>query len=508
MSALEAPPLAVYLHFPWCVRKCPYCDFNSFTLHDTLPEAAYVAALKADIAAQAPALAGRPVVSVFLGGGTPSLFSPQAIGDVLAALHALLPLAPGAEVTLEANPATVERGRFAEYRAAGITRVSLGAQSFDPAILKVLGRIHVPADVTRGAEELHASGLANFNLDLMFALPGQTREGARDDLRTALALEPAHLSHYQLTMEPGTVFAAQPPPGLPDEELAWTLQEDCHAELAARGYAQYEVSAFARTGRQCVHNLNYWRFGDYLGAGEGRHLVLHIAAGGELGVAVLLQRPGEFVVGQSRRRLRGEHGAGLHRELVVRQVRGLQRQRGTQVGGRAGAGLAGQREHQVEVEVGQAAGVQLLGGARHVRRHMDAAEDLEDVRVEALGAERYAGHAGGTVLGEAATFDGGGVRLEGDFGAGCQGQQSVQNREDVPDRLRRKQAGRASAEEDADHRAACERWRLGGDVRLEGGHVGGFRQRVVQREGVEVAVRALAHAPREVEVDGERRRFE
>jgi oxygen-independent coproporphyrinogen-3 oxidase len=271
MSALETPPLAVYLHFPWCVRKCPYCDFNSFTLHDTLPEDAYVAALKADIAAQAPALEGRPVVSVFLGGGTPSLFSPQAIGDVLATLHALLPLAPGAEVTLEANPATVERGRFAEYRAAGVTRVSLGAQSFDPDILKVLGRIHVPADVIRSAEELHASGLSNFNLDLMFALPGQTRAGATADLRAALALEPAHLSHYQLTMEPGTVFAAQPPPGLPDDELAWTLQEDCHAELAARGYAQYEVSAFARAGRQCVHNLNYWRFGDYLGAGAGAH---------------------------------------------------------------------------------------------------------------------------------------------------------------------------------------------------------------------------------------------
>jgi putative oxygen-independent coproporphyrinogen III oxidase len=230
-----------------------------------------VAALQADFRAQASGLEGRPVVSVFLGGGTPSLFSPQAIGDVLSALHEELPLAPGAEVTLEANPATVERGRFAEYRAAGVTRVSLGAQSFDPQILKVLGRIHVPTDVTRAAEELHGCGLSNFNLDLMFALPGQTRAGASADLRAALALEPAHLSHYQLTMEPGTVFAARPPPGLPDDDLAWALQEDCHAELAARGYAQYEVSAFARPGRQCVHNLNYWRFGDYLGAGAGAH---------------------------------------------------------------------------------------------------------------------------------------------------------------------------------------------------------------------------------------------
>jgi len=266
-----APPLAVYVHFPWCVRKCPYCDFNSFTLHDTLPERAYVEALKADIDAQVEDLAGRPLVSVFLGGGTPSLFPPAAIEEVLQHLRQALPFKDDAEVTLEANPATVERGRFAEYRAAGVNRVSLGAQSFDPAILKVLGRIHVPQDVHRSAEELHASGLANFNLDLMFALPNQTPEGALADLRAALALEPAHLSHYQLTMEPGTVFGALPPKGLPDDDTAWAMQDACHAELAARGYAQYEVSAFARPGRQCTHNLNYWRFGDYLGVGAGAH---------------------------------------------------------------------------------------------------------------------------------------------------------------------------------------------------------------------------------------------
>ncbi|MEY4762822.1 MAG: hypothetical protein RLZZ200_2678 [Pseudomonadota bacterium] len=266
-----APPLAAYIHFPWCVRKCPYCDFNSFTLNDALPERAYVDALKRDIDAQHEALEGRPIVSVFLGGGTPSLFSPEAIGDVLGHLHRVLPLVPGAEVTLEANPATVERGRFAEYRAAGVTRVSLGAQSFDPGILKVLGRIHVPADVTRSAEELHASGLSNFNLDLMFALPRQTLDGALADLRAALALEPAHLSHYQLTMEPGTVFGALPPAGLPEDDAAWAMQEACHAELAARGFGQYEVSAFARPGRQCAHNLNYWQFGDYLGIGAGAH---------------------------------------------------------------------------------------------------------------------------------------------------------------------------------------------------------------------------------------------
>ncbi len=265
------PPLAVYLHFPWCVQKCPYCDFNSFTLSEPLPEQRYLAALKADIAAQAPGLAGRIVSSVFLGGGTPSLFAPAAIERVLEYLGAHLPLAPDAEVTLEANPATVERGRFAEYRAAGVNRVSLGAQSFDPAILKILGRIHVPADVYRSAEELHASGLENFNLDLMYALPTQGRDGALRDLREALKLQPAHLSHYQLTLEPGTVFAARPPTGIPDEDMAWDMQTDCHAVLAEQGFEQYEVSAFARTGRQCRHNLNYWGFGDYLGVGAGAH---------------------------------------------------------------------------------------------------------------------------------------------------------------------------------------------------------------------------------------------
>ena len=253
------------------MQKCPYCDFNSFTLQETLPEQRYRAALRGDIAHQAPALAGRPVQSVFLGGGTPSLFSPEAIAQVLADLSQALPLAAGAEVTMEANPATVERGRFAEYRAAGINRVSLGAQSFDPAILKLLGRIHVPADVYRSAEELHAAGLTNFNLDLMFALPTQDRAGALADLREALKLEPAHLSHYQLTLEPGTVFAARPPARIPDQDLAWDMQEDCHALLAEQGFEQYEVSAFARPGRQCRHNLNYWRFGDYLGIGAGAH---------------------------------------------------------------------------------------------------------------------------------------------------------------------------------------------------------------------------------------------
>jgi len=264
------PPLALYVHFPWCVAKCPYCDFNSHALRDALPESTYIDALVMDMQIQAPRAAGRAISSVFMGGGTPSLFKPEAIGGLLERLRAILPFEAGCEITLEANPATVERGRFAEYHVAGINRVSLGAQSFDGETLKTLGRIHQPADVFRAAEELHAAGLSNFNLDLMFALPRQDVAGALADLTTALSLEPAHLSHYQLTLEPGTLFAAQPPP-LPDDEIAWDMQGACHAVLAARGFAQYEVSAFARAGRQCRHNLNYWRFGDYLGIGAGAH---------------------------------------------------------------------------------------------------------------------------------------------------------------------------------------------------------------------------------------------
>jgi len=269
-AAQSLPDLALYIHFPWCVSKCPYCDFNSHALRDALPESGYIDALVADFTAQAPRAAGRAISSVFMGGGTPSLFSPAAIGTLLDRLGNILPFEAGCEITLEANPATVERGRFTEYHAAGINRVSLGAQSFDGETLKALGRIHQPADVFRATEELHAAGLSNFNLDLMFALPGQGVAGALADLATALSLEPAHLSHYQLTLEPGTLFAARPPP-LPDDETAWDMQSACHAVLAERGFAQYEVSAFARAGRQCRHNLNYWRFGDYLGIGAGAH---------------------------------------------------------------------------------------------------------------------------------------------------------------------------------------------------------------------------------------------
>jgi oxygen-independent coproporphyrinogen-3 oxidase len=265
-----APPLSLYVHFPWCVRKCPYCDFNSYTLGGELPTAAYLEALERDLSAQASQVAGREVISIFLGGGTPSLFDPERIAKVLDMIRRHLTLTPEAEVTLEANPGAVERGAFAEYRAAGVNRVSLGAQSFEPERLVALGRIHSPEDTRRAAHELHAAGLASFNLDLMYALPGQDLKGAVADLEAALALAPAHLSHYQLTLEPGTVFGGRPPI-LPDDELAAAMLSECTARLKEAGFARYEVSAYARPGHQCRHNLNYWRFGDYLGIGAGAH---------------------------------------------------------------------------------------------------------------------------------------------------------------------------------------------------------------------------------------------
>ena len=275
---MSLPPLSLYAHLPWCVQKCPYCDFNSHGLKDELPETAYIDALLRDLDQDLPRVSGRTIETVFFGGGTPSLFSAESIARFLEGVRTRLPLAAEAEITLEANPGTVERGRFAEYRSAGVTRLSIGVQSFDERALKVLGRIHSSSEAVTAAEEAHASGLANFNLDLMYALPGQTLEGARDDVLRAIALKPAHLSHYQLTLEPNTLFHAHPPV-LPDEDTAWAMQEDCQATLAGRGYAQYEISAYATEGRQCRHNLNYWRFGDYLGIGAGAHGKLTDASG-------------------------------------------------------------------------------------------------------------------------------------------------------------------------------------------------------------------------------------
>src|SRR5581483_3920359 len=296
----------LYVHFPWCVRKCPYCDFNSYTLHGELAEDRYIEALERDLQAQSLELQGREIVSIFLGGGTPSLFSPRAIGRLLAAAQAALTLKPGLEVTLEANPGTIERGRFGEYRSAGVNRVSLGAQSFDAGRLLLLGRIHSPDETRRAVEELHAAGLDNFNLDLMYALPGQDVASAVADVEAALALSPAHLSHYQLTLEPGTAFAAQPPE-LPGEDVAAEMLETCAQRLAEAGFTQYEVSAYAKPARRCAHNLNYWTFGDYVGIGAGAHGKLTFPDSRSIVRTVRAREP--------RRYLAAEVASGLHRPV-------------------------------------------------------------------------------------------------------------------------------------------------------------------------------------------------
>jgi oxygen-independent coproporphyrinogen-3 oxidase len=270
-----APPLALYLHMPWCVRKCPYCDFNSHQLKSKHPDRAYIDALIDDFERELPLVEGRSIETVFFGGGTPSLFAPEEIARLLQSLQQRIEFAANAEITLEANPGTIERGRFAGYRDAGINRVSLGAQTFSPRALERLGRIHSPDDTLRAVDELRTAELDNFNLDLMYALPQQTLEEAVADVAAACALGPRHISHYQLTLEPGTVFHARPPP-LPDEDLAWNMLSECQRLMGSAGFEQYEVSAYAQRGARCRHNLNYWLFGDYVGLGAGAHGKLSI----------------------------------------------------------------------------------------------------------------------------------------------------------------------------------------------------------------------------------------
>ncbi|QNU15480.1 radical SAM family heme chaperone HemW [Thermomonas sp. XSG] len=277
-NMLTPPPLSLYVHLPWCVRKCPYCDFNSHAAKGALPLDAYIDALLADLDFDLPLAWGRIVHSVFFGGGTPSLFPPEAIDRFLQQASARLRFAPDVEITLETNPGTVEHGPFPGYRAAGVNRLSFGVQSFDDGCLQRLGRIHSSGDAERAVKSAQDAGFDNLNLDLMYALPQQTLAMALDDVERAVALAPTHISHYQLTLEPNTVFAARVPAGIPDEDSAWDMQEACQARLADAGFAQYEISAYARDGRQCRHNLNYWRFGDYLGIGAGAHGKLTLGA--------------------------------------------------------------------------------------------------------------------------------------------------------------------------------------------------------------------------------------
>jgi len=297
---LIPPPLSLYIHIPWCVRKCPYCDFNSHEQKGGLPIREYVDALVADLEQDLPLAWGRGVHSVFFGGGTPSLFPPAAIGEILDACSARVRFAPNTEVTMECNPGTAEHGRFEEYLRAGVNRISFGIQSFDDGCLQRLGRIHDSGEAEAAVKMAQDAGVANINLDLMYALPEQTLAMALHDVERAVALQPQHLSHYQLTLEPNTVFAAKPPRGIPAEDDAWDMQERCIEAMASAGFAQYEVSAYARPGRQCAHNLNYWRFGDYFGIGAGAHGKLSLGATGEVRRRWKLKNPREYLANAGR----------------------------------------------------------------------------------------------------------------------------------------------------------------------------------------------------------------
>jgi len=278
LSLAALPPLALYVHLPWCLKKCPYCDFNSHEWRQagSPPERRYLDALRADLEASLPFVWGRRVISVFIGGGTPSLFSPDAIAALIGDIRARLPLEPGAEITLEANPGTFERDRFRAFRDAGVTRLSIGVQSFDDARLRVLGRVH-DGRQARAAVEEATRHFETFNLDLMYALPGQGVAELGRELDTALAFEPPHLSIYHLTLEPNTLFASRPPAGLPDDDTSADMLDRIVERTARAGLERYEVSAFARPGHRCAHNLNYWQFGDYLGIGAGAHGKLSFA---------------------------------------------------------------------------------------------------------------------------------------------------------------------------------------------------------------------------------------
>jgi putative oxygen-independent coproporphyrinogen III oxidase len=270
MGFESLPPLSLYIHLPWCVRKCPYCDFNSHAVGEVLPEESYVDALLRDLEFDLPRVWGRRLQSIFLGGGTPSLFSAQAMDRLLSGIRARIPVNAQAEITLEANPGTAEQACFHGYREAGINRLSIGVQSFHDAYLQQLGRIHRSDEAVNAVAMAKAAGFENINLDLMFALPGQTEASAQADVRQAMELAPTHISYYQLTLEPNTAFYHEPPQ-LPQEDAAWEIQQQGKALLAAAGFVQYETSAYAKAGRQCAHNLNYWQFGDYLGIGAGAH---------------------------------------------------------------------------------------------------------------------------------------------------------------------------------------------------------------------------------------------
>lgn len=270
------PPLSLYIHYPWCARKCPYCDFNSHSASqcdfpdDHQRDKAYIAALINDLHQELPNIWGRSIHSVFIGGGTPSLIHPEALHELLIQLTTLLSISPFAEITLEANPGTVDQARFSQYRQAGINRLSLGIQSFNDALLEAIGRIHDGKQACQAIEYAYSAGFENINLDMMYALPGQTLQQARQDIQQAIGFSTTHLSHYQLTLEANTLFARHPPV-LPNDDLSYDMQRHCQELLASAAYQHYEISAYAKSGYTCQHNINYWQFGDYLGIGAGAH---------------------------------------------------------------------------------------------------------------------------------------------------------------------------------------------------------------------------------------------
>lgn len=265
------PPLSLYIHMPWCIKKCPYCDFNSHAAADSIPEEAYIDALIQDLNSELPNIWGRRLNSIFIGGGTPSLFSAQAFDRLLSHIHAVLPCKADMEITLEANPGTFEQDKFSDYRQTGINRLSIGVQSFNDKHLQALGRVHSGKEAIRAAEMAHKTGFDNFNLDLMYALPSQSIADALSDLTTALNLAPTHLSQYQLTIEANTFFHTHVPEQLPGNDLIWEMQDQSQNILSQHHFSQYEVSAYAKPGKASQHNMNYWQFGDYLGIGAGAH---------------------------------------------------------------------------------------------------------------------------------------------------------------------------------------------------------------------------------------------
>ncbi|WP_298720278.1 radical SAM family heme chaperone HemW [uncultured Oceanisphaera sp.] len=287
---LQLPPLSLYIHVPWCVQKCPYCDFNSHAMKETIPEQAYITALLDDLRQDLHLVQGRQLHSIFIGGGTPSLLTPDAIGRLLSGVQQLIPFDDQMEVTLEANPGTVEAGRFAGFKTAGVNRISIGIQSFQSEQLRRLGRIHDPEQARFAAREAASVGLNTFNVDLMHGLPEQSLSDALSDLEQAIALAPPHLSWYQLTIEPNTPFASRPP-ALPEDEVLADIYEQGHELLLANGYHQYEVSAYAKPGHEAKHNLNYWRFGDYLGIGCGAHGKITLPLEGKLVRTVKVKHP-------------------------------------------------------------------------------------------------------------------------------------------------------------------------------------------------------------------------